>query len=455
LNTSNDTIGSGVATLTATNEVDWATNQIGSTNAGLLDVVETPAIIGKEYSASFKTAGNGTGGRGGISIRCGGEWAYFSLGTASTLLWYLGTKKSGIAWSEINGATPSGAYTLQTLAQSIISVRIVSPTSAEFYINGVYACTYTTGGGYIQYVGFGWNGASNSAYALSCYDFISSDCPERAIGTKLKIDIYGDSISFGEGSNLPWGNLLQYALRGIAGIPSVTIRNNAVSGQKASQQLTVLQGNSLTGYNYALVLVGTNDIQQQTAYATFRQNMIDIINTIKTGGCIHIIGIPPMFIDTTSTGYGFSTQNYGQGGLYRQVIIRVCAELNVMVADVNSEFGMIDATNTQLRDNIHPQPFADALIARAFAKAIINSKKAKTVTLLPTSIREGNNTKMSASAMPTSGYWTHGDYVKNTAPTITGTAGSQYVVKGWTRITNGIGNVLNTDWVQDRANTGT
>ena len=59
-----------------------------------------------------------------------------------------------------------------------------------------------------------------------------------------------------------------------------------------------------------------------------------------------------------------------------------------------------------------------------------------------------------ASAMPTTSYWQAGEYVENTVPTIVGTAGSKYVVKGWKRITSNANNVLNTDWVEDRALTG-
>ena len=58
-------------------------------------------------------------------------------------------------------------------------------------------------------------------------------------------------------------------------------------------------------------------------------------------------------------------------------------------------------------------------------------------------------------SMPTSGTWNRGDTVENTEPTVTGSASSQYIVRGWTRITTGSGNVLNTDWVEVRTLTGT
>lgn len=59
-----------------------------------------------------------------------------------------------------------------------------------------------------------------------------------------------------------------------------------------------------------------------------------------------------------------------------------------------------------------------------------------------------------ASAMPTTGTWTADDYVQNTAKSELGTTGSKYIIKGWIRMTTGSGNVLNTDWFQDRALTG-
>jgi hypothetical protein len=49
-----------------------------------------------------------------------------------------------------------------------------------------------------------------------------------------------------------------------------------------------------------------------------------------------------------------------------------------------------------------------------------------------------------AAARPTVFTWRQGDFVWNTAPTVTGSR----VVLGWLRLTNGSGSVLNTDWVE-------
>jgi hypothetical protein len=59
-----------------------------------------------------------------------------------------------------------------------------------------------------------------------------------------------------------------------------------------------------------------------------------------------------------------------------------------------------------------------------------------------------------ATSMPSSGTWAIGDFVTNTNISEQGTAGSKYIVRGWSRITTGSGNVLNTDWVTARMLTG-
>lgn len=59
-----------------------------------------------------------------------------------------------------------------------------------------------------------------------------------------------------------------------------------------------------------------------------------------------------------------------------------------------------------------------------------------------------------ATTVPTTGTWKQGDFVKNSATTEAGGAGSKYVVTGWIRITTGSTNVLNTDWVALRCLTG-
>ena len=58
------------------------------------------------------------------------------------------------------------------------------------------------------------------------------------------------------------------------------------------------------------------------------------------------------------------------------------------------------------------------------------------------------------TSVPTTGTWARGDIVRKSDLSEAGAAASKYVVIGWARITNGSGNVLNTDWVELRCLTG-
>jgi parallel beta-helix repeat protein len=63
--------------------------------------------------------------------------------------------------------------------------------------------------------------------------------------------------------------------------------------------------------------------------------------------------------------------------------------------------------------------------------------------------------RMKGTGRPSAGTWTKGDYVENPNPNLIGTAGSQYIITGWKRLTTGTGAILNTDWLECRTPTGT
>ena len=53
---------------------------------------------------------------------------------------------------------------------------------------------------------------------------------------------------------------------------------------------------------------------------------------------------------------------------------------------------------------------------------------------------------LAAPAVPTTGTWAQGDYVRNSNP-----GSSSPAVRGWLRLTTGTGSTLGTDWVADHA----
>jgi hypothetical protein len=55
-----------------------------------------------------------------------------------------------------------------------------------------------------------------------------------------------------------------------------------------------------------------------------------------------------------------------------------------------------------------------------------------------------------ATAPPTGGTWTAGDFVRNAAPVEAGTAASKYVITGWICVTSGTPGT----WLECRALTG-
>lgn len=59
-----------------------------------------------------------------------------------------------------------------------------------------------------------------------------------------------------------------------------------------------------------------------------------------------------------------------------------------------------------------------------------------------------------ATAMPSTGSWKQGDFVRNSAPVEAGVPTAKYVITGWIRVTTGSTNVATTDWLQCRSLTG-
>jgi hypothetical protein len=66
-----------------------------------------------------------------------------------------------------------------------------------------------------------------------------------------------------------------------------------------------------------------------------------------------------------------------------------------------------------------------------------------------------NEMLLIARNIPTAGTYVSGWKVESTAGTVQGTSGSQYIVSGWYRLTDGAGHVLDTDWAEMRVYTGT
>ncbi|HDR7876507.1 right-handed parallel beta-helix repeat-containing protein [Bacillus mobilis] len=68
---------------------------------------------------------------------------------------------------------------------------------------------------------------------------------------------------------------------------------------------------------------------------------------------------------------------------------------------------------------------------------------------------DGKKYVFTSSTFNIVGHWTRSSIIYNDNTKLFGAIGSQFIVTGWTRITNGTGNTLNVDWVENRVLTGT
>ena len=77
-----------------------------------------------------------------------------------------------------------------------------------------------------------------------------------------------------------------------------------------------------------------------------------------------------------------------------------------------------------------------------------------TSTIVVSGFRTGRQA-LTFSALPAQSTWAAGNIAYIASPPVLGTTPNKYAVEGWLRLTNGTGNVLNTDWVERRTLTGT
>ncbi|MCA9188225.1 MAG: right-handed parallel beta-helix repeat-containing protein [Planctomycetales bacterium] len=102
-----------------------------------------------------------------------------------------------------------------------------------------------------------------------------------------------------------------------------------------------------------------------------------------------------------------------------------------------------DANNAGIGDISRPERYGAAVIIADCDPASATFGEIQNICLT------------ASTAMPSTGTYVHGHFVRNAVPVVAGSGGSQYVVLGWTRLTTGSGHVLDTDWAEARAMTGT
>lgn len=265
---------------------------------------------------------------------------------------------------------PNGlAYSLANNGAVTLGVR-VTDKSVEFYINGTMIEKYAYAGE-----------PGKVAFLTSWYE---SDLCQILHPTKTKvfkpvsskpvsIAIVGDSISYGAWASESYDVILKNTLEH-SGLGTVTATNYAVSGTTTSNWLdggsADITTKDLTGRDYVLLMLGTNDVQSGITGITFEANMRTLISYIQSQGAVPVLGVFPVWTTSDVSGVvGVETNNYAVGGWHRQIIKMLAAELGLPLADVCAHIG----TNIGMYgDNIHPTEHGQISVAAAFAEAILS-----------------------------------------------------------------------------------
>jgi len=120
--------------------------------------------------------------------------------------------------------------------------------------------------------------------------------------------------------------------------------------------------------------------------------------------------------------------------------------------------GYIKIINNTILSTAYYGVYFDTLASCEYLYMDGNSSEPSTNTLIADlgtviGTREGEQA-LTFAALPAQSTWYIGDFAYSSSVTQLGISPNKYLIKGWTRITQGTGNVLNTDWLENRVLTG-
>jgi hypothetical protein len=142
----------------------------------------------------------------------------------------------------------------------------------------------------------------------------------------------------------------------------------------------------LDSYDFALILIGTNNIQGQSGVAGYVADLNAMLDYCLAANprMTVVLGVPPLFYTRAQAeafgGQGQGSQNYDRGAVYRAALLEVAATRRVKVAlGTLEELGPVVANLLQtpkdpvVNDNIHGGAMMNRLLGYAFAKAYLGA----------------------------------------------------------------------------------
>lgn len=320
--------------------------------------------IGETFTASFSSP-DAIPFMGGILVLTALSHAYLfmhDLSGVATI--YISYKKSSGAFVEYDSWS-FGAYASYFGENSLWSVERVNDTSFRVLLNGINVSDGIIDLG--ESIIFAGMGAYNSTFHIK--NMIKETNKVKGGMQPLNFSIYGDSVTSRRHGS--WDGIFKDALNLTMGMRIGTVTNNAVSGYTSTMALTEMQSVGVVNANYLLLLIGTNDIQTQTAVSTYISNITSMVAIAKAAGARVILGVPPLYYPITVTGYGQASSNYEKGAEYRSALLRYAGDNNIKIVDLPNILGMCTIQSDIVCDDIHPSFSSYEIIGLAYAKAVL------------------------------------------------------------------------------------
>lgn len=418
--TSLGTSGTGVVTsagsaTVAPHKVSWDI-AFGSGQEGIY--VDRRPDVGDHYQATLvqNGAGNVLGFAGGEILTATQRYAF--IVTSAVPQFRVFESLVGFT-TDIDPLPNGGAYSLPPKLGGVpgactVGLRLVAPTTVEVYLNGYRVHTQELDG---EVVRLGWTTSWNLSAYLSIENPILIRGARPQSPRPLKIACIGDSITYGAWASIPYPELLRMMAQNLPGLGRLTVTNLGVSGTTSADWASGDQaGQDYSGYDYVLVMLGTNDVQALRDAGDYIADMGTVADAIVADGAVPVIGIFPIWTRSDISGTtGVAAANYAYGARHRSELRKWAIGEGHVVADAEDAFGpnYLGPTTGWLNDNIHPTVEGLVSIAKAFAAALLRAEAPRVARPDPTRLEQWTAPSLMNSWVNlTSGTWATAGYRK-------------------------------------------
>src|SRR5690606_19282710 len=272
----------------AADEVRWDA-AFGTAQQGVF--MDAPPAVGDQYEVTFRDTGLGVANGFVSAVLITDVARYdFALMSAAPLFQAIATPGGT---QKILPTPNGGAFALAPNGGSVtLSLRLTDAHTVEVYVNDWLIHRHPIANFIVQ---LGFTASWHVSGTVRLLDPVRIRRAAPQSPRPLSVAVIGDSISYGAWSSLAWPDLLHGMATGLPGIGPLTVTNHAVSGTSSGDWAETVGGLDLSGQDYVLVLIGTNDVQAQTDLATFRSNLVAIADAVTAAGADPIFGVFPVF----------------------------------------------------------------------------------------------------------------------------------------------------------------